>query len=137
MVIATRMQKLPNREMLGQLVRFGLVGLGLTLLYAAIYWPLATYVMWPVLAVIIAFAVAVTVGFFLHSRWSFKGHGKVETPRTKAQFLIVQTAGMAMNAFFTWLCVDLWHEPTWWPLVPAVLVTPFLTFALQRFWVFR
>lgn len=125
-----------HRELIGQLVRFGLVGLGSTLLYAAVYWPLATFVMWPVLAVVIAFAVAVTVGFFLHSRWSFKGHARDEKGRTKVQFLAVQTAGMLMNAAFTWIAVDLMHGPTWWPLVPAVLVTPFLTFALNRWWVF-
>lgn len=137
MVIATLFPDPRQREMLGQLIRFGLVGVGLTLLYAAIYWPLATYVMWPVLAVIIAFAIAVTVGFFLHSRWSFKDHGKVEDAKTKAQFLVVQTSGMVLNALFTWIAVDRLHGPTWWPLVPAVLVTPFLTFALNRFWVFR
>ncbi|GLR46575.1 GtrA family protein [Sphingomonas astaxanthinifaciens] len=137
MVIATLFPDPRQREMFGQLIRFGLVGVGLTLLYAAIYWPLATYVMWPVLAVIIAFAIAVTVGFFLHSRWSFKDHGKVEDAKTKAQFLVVQTSGMVLNALFTWIAVDRLHGPTWWPLVPAVLVTPFLTFALNRFWVFR
>jgi putative flippase GtrA len=125
-----------RRELIGQLIRFGLVGLGSTLLYAAVYWPLATYVMWPVLAVVIAFAVAVTAGFFLHSRWSFKGHAQTEDRKTKAQFLVVQTAGMLMNAGFTWIAVDLMRGPTWWPLVPAVLVTPFLTFALNRWWVF-
>lgn len=126
-----------RRELIGQLIRFGLVGLGSTLLYAAVYWPLATYVMWPVFAVLIAFVVAVTVGFFLHSRWSFKGHERDEDARTKAQFFGVQTAGMLLNAAFTWVAVDLLHGPTWWPLVPAVLVTPFLTFALNRWWVFR
>jgi putative flippase GtrA len=136
MIEASLSQPSPRRELIGQLIRFGLVGLGSTLLYAAVYWPLATYVMWPVLAVVIAFAVAVTAGFFLHSRWSFKGHERTEDGKTKAQFLAVQTAGMLMNAAFTWIAVDWLHGPTWWPLVPAVLVTPFLTFALNRWWVF-
>ena len=123
--------------LLGQLIRFGLVGGLLTALYAVIYWPLATYVVHPVLAVVIAFAVAVTVGYLLHSRWSFKGHSAPETPRTQAKFFTVQTFGMALNAAFTWLLTGpLFDGPTWWPLVPAVLVTPFATFALQRYWVF-
>ena len=29
------------------------------------------------------------------------------------------------------------HGPTWWPLVPAIFVTPLATFALNRQWVFR
>lgn len=125
-----------HRATVSQIARFGMVGVALTILYAVIYWPLATYVMWPVFAVVIAFAVAVTVGFFLHSRWSFRGHGKVEDRRTKLQFLGVQTFGFLLNATFTWLCTDLLGGPTWWPLVPAVLVTPFATYLLNRLWVF-
>lgn len=136
MVIATLFPDPRQRETLAQVMRFGLVGIGLTLLYAAVYWPLATFVMWPVFAVLIAFAVAVTVGFFLHSRWSFKGHGKEEDTRTRVQFLLVQTSGMLLNALFTWVAVDVMHGPTWWPLIPAVLVTPFVTFFLNRWWVF-
>jgi len=125
-----------HRETLGQIARFGVVGIGLTLLYAAIYWPLATYVMWPVFAVVIAFIVAVTAGFFLHSRWSFQGHGKSEDRKTKVQFLAVQTFGFLLNASFTYIATDLLQGPTWWPLVPAVLITPFATFFLNRLWVF-
>jgi putative flippase GtrA len=136
MVEASLSQASPRRELIGQLIRFGLVGLGSTLLYAAVYWPLATYVMWPVFAVIIAFIVAVTAGFFGHSRWSFKGHGKVEDNKTKVQFFAVQTFGFILNAAFTFIATDLLHGPTWWPLVPAVLITPFATFFLNRLWVF-
>jgi putative flippase GtrA len=125
-----------HRETAAQIARFGVVGIGLTLLYAVIYWPLATYVMWPVFAVVIAFLVAVTAGFFLHSRFSFKGHGKVEDRRTKVQFFAVQSFGFLLNASFTWLCTDVLGGPTWWPLVPAVLVTPFATYLLNRLWVF-
>ena len=123
--------------MLGQLLRFGLVGGLSTLVYAAVYWPLATYVMLPVLAVPIAFAIAVVFGYLLHSGWSFKGHGSKRTPATQGKFLIVQTIGMGLNAIFTWVLTGpLFHGPTWWPLVPAVTVTPLATFVLQRWWVF-
>jgi putative flippase GtrA len=126
-----------NREVLGQLVRFGLVGGLSTLVYAAVYWPLATYVLYPVLAVPIAFAVAVVFGYVLHSGWSFKGHGNARTPATQGKFLLVQAVGMGLNAVFTWVLTGpLFHGPTWWPLVPAVTVTPLATFVLQRWWVF-
>lgn len=126
------------KTLFGQLVRFGLVGGFSTILYAAIYWPLATYVMHPVLAVFIAFSIAVAVGYVLHSSWSFRGHGKSsEGGRTQAKFLSVQSVGMVLNAAFTWVLTGpLFHGPTWWPLVPAVLVTPLVTFALNRYWVF-
>ena len=121
----------------GQLVRFGLVGGLSTVVYAVIYWPLATYVIHPVLAVVVAFVVAASVGYVLHSGWSFRGHGRRETGRTQLKFVLVQGFGMLLNAAFTWVLTGpLVGGPTWWPLVPAVLVTPFATFALNRRWVF-
>jgi putative flippase GtrA len=126
------------RTLIGQLVRFGLVGAFSTLVYAAVYWPLATFVIHPMLAVLAAFAVAVSIGYPLHSRWSFRGHGKDEgSVETKTKFVVIQSVGLALNAAFTWVLTGpLMHGPTWWPLVPAVLFVPPVTFALNRFWVF-
>ena len=126
------------KTLFGQLVRFGLVGVFSTILYAAIYWPLATYVVHPVLAVFIAFSIAVAIGYVLHSSWSFRGHGRgSEGGLTQAKFLSVQSVGMVLNAIFTWVLTGpIFDGPTWWPLVPAVLVTPLVTFVLNRWWVF-
>ena len=124
--------------MFGQMVRFGVTGGFSTLVYAVVYWPLATYVIPPVVAAVAAFLVAASVGYVLHSRWSFRGHGRRDKGgRTQAKFLIVQSAGMILNTSFTWVLTGpLFHGPTWWPLVPAVLVTPLVTFGLNRRWVF-
>ena len=122
----------------GQLVRFAIVGFSLAGVYSVIYWYLATYVMPPVLAVVVAFAVAVSIGFVLHSRWSFRGHGQREDHRLKAKFLLVQGSGFLLNEVFTWVLTGpLVHGPTWWPLVPAIFVTPLATYVLNRQWVFR
>ena len=127
-----------SNETLGQLVRFGLVGFSLAGVYSAIYWYLATYVMTPVLAVVVAFLVSVSIGFVLHSRWSFRGHGRREDNRLKIKFLLVQASGFLMNEVFTWVLTGpLVHGPTWWPLIPAIFVTPLATFALNRQLVFR
>jgi putative flippase GtrA len=120
-----------------QLVRFALVGFFLAGVYSAIYWYLATYVMPPMLAVVVAFAVAVSLGFVMHSRWSFRGHGQREDHRLKIKFLAVQTFGFVLNEIFTWVLTGpLVHGPTWWPLVPAIFVTPLATYALNRKLVF-
>jgi putative flippase GtrA len=139
----------PN-ETFGQLVRFAIVGFSLAALYSAIYEYLVTggtfsatarggpHMMPPVLAVIIAFLVSVSIGFVLHSRWSFRGHGRREDNRLKIKFLLVQASGFFINEVFTWLLTGpLVNGPTWWPLVPAILVTPLATFALNRYLVFR
>jgi putative flippase GtrA len=125
-------------ETFGQLVRFAIVGFSLAALYSAIYWYLATYVMTPVLAVVVAFLVSVSIGFVLHSRWSFRGHGRHEDNVLKVKFLAVQTSGFLMNEVFTWVLTGpLVHGPTWWPLIPAIFVTPLATFFLNRQLVFR
>ena len=133
--MATRLNL--QHETFGQLIRFAIVGFSLAILYSAIYWYLATYVMLPVLAVVIAFLVAVSIGFVLHSRWSFRGHGAQEDHRLKIKFLLVQGSGFLLNEAFTWLLTGPLHGPTWWPLVPAIFVTPLATFALNRQLVFR
>ena len=124
-------------ETVAQLVRFAVVGFGLAALYSAIYSYLAYYVMPPVAAVVIAFIVSVSIGFVLHSRWSFRGHGAREDRQLKVKFLIVQGFGFLLNEAFTWVLTGPMHGPTWWPLVPAIFVTPLATFVLNRQWVFR
>jgi len=125
-----------SNETVGQLARFAIVGFFLAGVYSAIYWYLATYVMPPVVAVLIAFIVAVSIGFVLHSRWSFRGHGKREDRRMKIKFLAVQSSGFLLNELFTWVLTGPMHGPTWWPLIPAIFVTPVATYALNRQWVF-
>ncbi|HZU51692.1 MAG TPA: GtrA family protein [Sphingomicrobium sp.] len=134
--MATRLN-LPT-ETFGQLLRFAIVGFGLAAVYSGIYWVLATYVMPPVAAVGIAFLVSVSIGFVLHSRWSFRGHGRQEDNRLKVRFLLVQLSGFVLNEIFTWVLTGpLVHGRTWWPLIPAIFVTPLATFVLNRRLVFR
>ena len=135
-------------ETIGQLVRFAIVGFALAALYSGIYEYLVTggtfsganagrHAMPPLLAVVVAFLVSVSIGFVLHSRWSFRGHGRREDNRLKVKFLLVQLSGFLLNEIFTWVLTGpLVHGPTWWPLIPAIFVTPFATFALNRTLVF-
>ena len=133
--MATRLN-FPNKTF-AQLVRFAIVGFSLAALYSAIYWLLARYVMPPMLAVLVAFLVAVSIGFVLHSRWSFRGHGAREDHRLKVKFLAVQGSGFLLNEAFTYVLTGPMHGPTWWPLIPAIFVTPLATFALNKQLVFR
>jgi len=137
--ILRRVSDLKANGVIGQFVRFGVSGAISTVVYSAVYLPLATWV-FPhaaVAAVPFAFAVAVVCGFLLHSSWSFKGHGtRDNSGRQHAKFVIVQGAGLILNAGFTWLLADLMHLPNWVPLIPIVTVTPLVTFSLNRQWVF-
>ncbi|MCW4461565.1 GtrA family protein [Sphingomonas sp. BT-65] len=137
--IIHRIGELQRSGVLGQLMRFGIAGVVSTLIYAAVYMPLVTWVFpnLAVAAVPFAFAVAVTCGFFMHSLWSFKGHGSRDNSgRQHVKFLVVQGFGLLLNALFTWVIADLLHYPDWAPLIPIVTITPLATFALNRQWVF-
>jgi putative flippase GtrA len=91
----------------------------------------------PQLAMLAAYMLCVAVGYVLHSRWSFRGHGTRDNPgRTTLRFLIASLMSYALNAFWTWFCIELLHLPEWTPVVPLLFVTPLATFAINRNWVF-
>ena len=88
--------------------------------------------------VAIAFVLATMVGRVAHGRVSFRGHGS-RGEGTAWRFFVVSTLGFVLNQLFTWVLVTgpFFGGPTWWPLIPALFVTPLVTFALSRLWVFR
>jgi putative flippase GtrA len=128
-----------NKEIAVQMVRFGLTGGLLTVLVAGGYWVVAdVFHVEPMLSLTLNFLVFTGLGYFLHSRFSFRGHGSREgsaAART-IRFFTVNTIGFLSNQFFVWLLVKQLGGPTWWPVIPILFVTPLLTFALNRRWVF-
>lgn len=125
-------------ELFGQLWRYGMTGGFVTALGAGSYWVAATFLgVPPLLANLLGYLVAVATGYVLHSRWSFRGHGRRDNVlRTTSRFFLVSLAGLGLNSFWVWLFTGLLAGPTWWPVAPMLLVTPFLVFALNRKWVF-
>lgn len=125
---------------IGQMLRFAVAGGLSSLIYSAVYLPLTATLFGgarAVLAVPFAFAVAVTAGFFLHSRWSFKGHGTREPGAAQQlRFVIVQATGLALNAAITWIGTAELGLPAWAPLIPAIVLAAAITFLLNRYWVF-
>ena len=128
-----------SREVLTQLIRFGVAGGIATLLGAGTYWTTANF--WhisPLLANFLGYLVAMVTGYLMYSRWSFKGHGRRDNPvRTTSRFFLVSLVSLGLNSFFVWLLMTALHGPNWWPVITMVFVTPMVTFALNRQWVFR
>ncbi|WP_294189353.1 GtrA family protein [uncultured Sphingomonas sp.] len=129
-----------QREAFWQLVRFGIAGGISTLIYSAVYLPLTAWVLpraEAVWAVPPSFLVAVTCGFFLHSRWSFKGQGAHSSgPAQQLKFVGVQASGMALNALVTWIGTAHLGLAPWVPLLPAVALATIVTFLLNKYLVF-
>jgi putative flippase GtrA len=120
----------------GQALRYGLTGVALAGLYAAIYWGGATLIGMPAqLANGAGFAAALVAGYVLHSRWSFRGYGR-RSNWSWGRFLVVNFAGFAMNCLWVWLIVDEFSYPVALSIVPIVTLTPVFTFLLNRGWTF-
>ncbi len=124
--------------LIGQVARFGVTGLFLTLLVAGGYWLVERiFRIDPNLSLALVFVVVSGFGYILHSRFSFKGHGSRDQAHIRtARFFVTNVSGFLANQFFVWLLVKQLGGPTWWPIIPIVLVTPILTFTLNRKWVF-
>lgn len=126
-----------HRELFGQLVRYALNGVVVTGIYTAIYVGLDSATRLPIqLCNLAGFLVAVVVGYNLHSRITFRGRGARGIP-AQFRFFLAALPSYAVNAFWTWLLATALHLPHWTVQVPIWFVTPFMIFAINRWWVFR
>jgi putative flippase GtrA len=124
-------------ETFGQLIRFGLVGGFVTALGSGAYLVAAIAGVAPLLANVLAYAVAMASGYVLHSKVSFRGHGSRDNPAQRSlRFVTVSLISFALNSLFVWTMTDPLALPVWTPVVPMLFVTPLVTFTLNRRWVF-
>ena len=124
--------------MIGQLARFIVSGATVTALGVGVYAVVALLFRWnPQLGNFLAYVVAVATGYVMHSKWSFKDHGGTRTHATKLRFAVVSLISYALNSFWVWLLFSHLALGRAAPIVPMLFVTPIVTFALNRQWVFR
>ena len=126
------------RELLGQLIRYGITGGLASVVHLGLYWTLAELAkVAPLIANFIGFVGALIVGYTIHSHWSFRGHGRRgNLARTGGRFFAVSLVGLALNSFWVWLFVERLGGATWWPMPFMLFVTPLAVFYLNRRWVF-
>jgi putative flippase GtrA len=127
-----------DSTLMGQLIRFGTVGGFVTALSVVVYYVPATWFgVAPLLANLLGYGVAVALGYVLHSRVSFRGHGSRDNPvQRTGRFFIVSLVSLGLNSLFVGILTGPLHGPTWWPVLPMLFVTPLVTFTLNRQWVF-
>ena len=124
--------------LLGQLVRYGISGGIASLVNIGVYHAGVKLAhLDPNLAWTIGFLAAATTGYVIHSRWSFRGHGKRDNVwRQTSRFMIVSIVSFALNSAWVYLLVQHLKLPIWAPYPFALFVTPLLVFWLNRVWVF-
>ena len=127
-----------RRALAGQLVRYALTGGLASIVNIAVYWigrdalAIDANLAWTA-----GFVAAVAVGYVVHSRWSFRGHGRRDSfARTGLRFVAVSLVSFALNSAWVWLLVRHLALPTWAPIPLVLGITPLAVFALNRQWVF-
>ncbi len=127
-----------RRTVLLQLVRYGLAGLTITLAAAGSYWAITDLLnVDPMVSYAIVFLVFSGISYITHGEYSFRDHGERDRHHVRmGRFLAINLLGFLVNQAFIWLLVKQLHGPTWWPTIPMVFLTPLLTFALHRRFVY-
>ena len=127
-----------RRTILLHLVRYALAGLAITLAAAGGYWAITDLLhVDPMGSYAIVFLVFSVVSYVTHGEYSFKGHGGRDRHHIRmGRFFAVNVLGFIVNQGFIWLLVKELDGPTWWPTIPMIFVTPLLTFALHRRFVY-
>lgn len=121
-----------------QAARFGISGLALTALVSAAYYVQITFTpLSPALALTLATLLASAIGYFVHGSFSFRAHGSRHNPaRRFLRFLTTNGIGYLLNLVFVIALIDVMQLPRWTPMIGFCLVTPAVSFLLNRYWVF-
>jgi putative flippase GtrA len=127
-----------RRALAGQIIRYGVTGVGVTALQGAIFSALVYLAHFrPLTAHFAASAVAVAVGYVVHSRYSFRGHGEARGAAAFGRFLLVSLLGIGLNSLWVWLLTGPLGLPAWTVNLAYLFVTPPIVFVFNRLWVFR
>ncbi len=128
-----------HREVIAQLIRYGVTGGIVTLIGVGVYWfCVKSLGAAPLLATFAAYLVAVMIGYVLHSRFSFRGHGSRDNPiGTTSRFFAGSVVSYLLNSLFVWIVTGPMAFAPEWGIVPMVFVTPLIIFVINRLWVFR
>lgn len=127
-----------HNALLGQIVRYGIAGTGVAMAYSAAYeLTLRVSGAGPQAVNALAFLVSLSLGYVIHSLWSFRDHGNRDAPlRSASRFLIVNVATFAINCLWVWLLVKRLDLSPHLPLAPILLLMPWFSFWLNRRWTF-
>ena len=127
-----------HRVIFFQAARYAVAGFIITLLFSASYWAVTDLLhIDPNVSLTLVFIVFTAVSYFTHGAFSCRGHGERDRQHVRmTRFLVVNLLAFALNQFFVWFLVKHLGGATWWPIIPFLFVTPWLTFALHRKWVY-
>jgi putative flippase GtrA len=123
------------KKTIGQLLRYGFVGLASNLVGYFIYLGLTHVGVGPKTAMSLLYGIGVAQTFIFNKKWTF-GSADAHGPAL-FRYCLAYGLGYVINLLVLMLAVDWWGWPHQWvqgAMIPCLAVMLFL---LQKFWVFR
>jgi putative flippase GtrA len=134
--VGDRAARVLSMPLVGQFVKFGIVGVSNTLIFFLVYTLLLkVFGVWYVAASGIGFAVGATNGFLWNRRWTFRGH--VGDALTPVRWFVVQTSGLFLNLGLVYLFVDGAGLGELLGQAVTIVIVTRTTFFANRAWTFK
>jgi len=118
--------------LIGQLVRFGIVGVANTLISLAVYQLLLFAGVWYLVAAPLGYMAGLLNGYVFNRSWTFKSQ---DSMRARMSYVVIQMGGAGLTSLLVFLFVDAGLNRT---VAFAVATVPVVicTFAANRAWTF-
>ena len=121
-----------------QLIRYAFAGLCVTQFAAAIYSAAVLFLgVDPLLANVLSTSCGLGAGYLVHSRWSFAGGTVGNDALQIGRFLMASLVAFLINTSWVWLLTKVFQLPPLAPVPLMMIATPWLSFLLNRYWVFK
>jgi putative flippase GtrA len=120
---------------LGQLIRYGIVGVLSNLLAYLIYLGLTMVGLEPKLAMSLVYLLGIVQTFFLNKNWSFHFDGAMAPALFR--YIIIYLLGYLINILTLLLLVDTLGFPHQWVMAGLIVFMALFFFVGQKFWAFR
>ncbi len=125
-------------KLVGQMGRFGLVGLFVVALdyavFAALFWAMPEGLLLANVAGKVAGAIS---GFILHKHITFAGRQRDSTGRQAASYAALFAFNICMSTGLLWLLVDYLGLNAWWSRLCVDALVIMSSFVGQKLWVYR
>lgn len=121
-----------------QLIRYAIAGFCVTQFAAFVYSCGVFFVhIAPLLANVLSTGCGLCAGYLVHSRWSFAAGAAVNERSQVARFLLASSIAFLINSTWVWLMTAALHLPPLTPVPLMMLATPWISFLINRHWVFK
>jgi putative flippase GtrA len=133
-----RLAKLAATPATRQLIRYAFAGLCVTQFAACVYSAAVLFLrIDPLTANVLSTGCGLGVGYLVHSRWSFATGATSNEGWQVGRFLLASLFAFLINSLWVWLLVNTLHLPPLTPVPLMMLATPWISFLLNRYWVFK